>query len=191
MAWSPKQIKLYWRACHAADWHLDQRYVAMAHVGCPLKTIGGVRRPSVKHQGNTNLHFEMVMELAEMIALGRGNGAEMPKPSRHKSWRESLGFSDRPMRRKLRLMFAEAQRELPGIFNEHSLRGFIARMTKHDSYEFSEPVESLDMLDAGQLYRVIEGARAWIGRELLKIDVAPTSFTIPPRVRKQLLGDAA
>lgn len=185
MGWSDKQTTLFLRASNMAGWNDQQRYMAMVHVGCPL--LASERRPSVKHRGNSQQSFELVMALAESQAeIREVDMRKFPQPSRG-TWRELSQQQQTRMRGLITRIAHEAVTELPEKFLPNFLSGFILRMTQKDSREMAaldhNPSE-LEFCDEGQLYRILEGLKAWVGREFDRVDRSPRSFT-HRRVRKE------
>jgi len=182
MAWSPKQQILALKASSAAGWDSTQRYLVMRYVGCPVPK--GADNPSIKAPGNTNSSFELYMAQAESFAAQRGTSAKMPlpSPSSGASWREVTG---RRFSREARLIVSiatEAAERLPAKFDAGFLAGFVARMTGGDSPDLSgrfTPARSPEDLDEAQIYRVIEGLKAWVLREFKAAGLMPRSFTPP------------
>lgn len=178
MGWSEKQTTVFLRAANMAGWNQQQRYMAMVHVGCPL--LASDKRPSVKHRGNSQQSFELVMAFAESQAEIREVDMEkFPQPQRG-TWRK-LGQDQHARMRDLITRIAhEAVTELPEKFGPRFLAGFIMRMTQNDSGHmaalYPNPAE-LEQCDEGQLYRVLEGLKAWVGREFTRVNRTPKSFS--------------
>lgn len=197
--WSKSQQILIHQAAKAAGWNAEMRYVAMLHAGCPKHPKHG--RPSANHPGNSNDAFERVMELAEAMAAGSSEGSKVSPPRNYPSWSHAARRSLDRRRDLARQIAAEAVKRLPEVFAEFPdgeqlaeapardslLRFAVRHVTKGDSIDLC-PIkpESLDQCDTGQLYRVIEMLKAWVGRELLKRGYTPESFEIPASVRRRL-----
>lgn len=176
MAWSDSQLRTFLRAANAAGWNNQQRYVAMKHVGCALTAEG---RPSAKHPRNTQGQFELVMALAESGARAAGNGKVFPRPKNGASWAEVARNATDRMVRLVESIAGEAERRLPEKFSRGFLVGFIDRMTRDDDmtfYAFMRPLRLIRECDEGQTYRVLEGLKAWVGRELRAEGLTPESF---------------
>lgn len=178
MSWTKRQITRFHIACGLAGWNAQQRYVAMAHVGCPL--THAENRPSVSHIRNSQDSYELVMALAESHAASRGaNMRKFPQPAQG-TWREkSAAKAERTMRLIEAIAF-EAVTELPEKFLPNFLSGFVQRMTTKDHGEFSSNTsrpESVRDCDEGQLYRILEGLKEWVGREFDRVDRLPSSFS--------------
>lgn len=170
MAWSDAQRKLFVRACSQADLGA-QRYTIMRYAGCP--SGGREGRPSVKHPRNHNRHFELAMSVVESFASQR-NVAIRP-PGQHKSWREA---ADRGRERQVHLVKQiadEARTRMPDKFGAGFLAAFITRMTKNDDV-CGQPVDDAVQCDACQLYRIIEGLKAWVGREFADRGMTARTF---------------
>lgn len=179
MSWSKSQQIAIHKAAKAAGWNPQQRYIAMRHAGCPnLRDSGSGGRPSVSHPRNSNRHYELVMVLAEAQALTRGLGDDMPRPGRGGFWKDSA--SDQRWREieAVRKIAHEAIERMPKTFDPYFLAGFIARMTRHDDKGFASVAcpKDLTECDEGQIYRIHEGLKAWVGRELADRGMAPRSF---------------
>ncbi|MBL0920721.1 MAG: hypothetical protein IBJ10_01190 [Phycisphaerales bacterium] len=191
-AWSKSQTIMLLRAATCAGWNDAQRHIAMRHAGCPNDEKD---KPSVKHPRNTQAQFEIVMALAEAQAAERHALDKFPLPNQKgvqhgvRGWRDVAAAGRSRSLRFAEAIWAEAAERIPEIFGKPSaLRGFIARQTRNDppSITLGREAEWLGDLDEGQLYRVTEGLRAWVGREFLVRDIEPKSFRIPPHVRRQL-----
>lgn len=220
MSWTEKQRKLFLIACGLAGWNDPQRYIAMRACGCPCIVAGGRPRaskprpdsgpgpetqdprPSVLSPGNTHEMFAAVMSLAE--ASARTRGAPMirfPMPGRGdlsepRTWRDAaLDTADR-LRHKAREIWAEAHQRMPGKFkgDEESLDAFVRRQTGGDTRDYPEHFacapETLDACDAAQACRVVEGLKAWIGRDFFAAGIHPRSFVIPQGAITQVKAQA-
>lgn len=191
MTWSAKQQRLSVIAANRARWNDQQRYMAMRFVGCPVDKAKD--RPSVKHPRNDNDHFRLYMALAESHA-GMHSVGEFPQPGRGQTWQQVAADRAAPMRRMVEAIAAEAVRRIPDIYSPDFLAGFIDRMTRNDPDEFAGctgrptcPAEC----EEGQLYRVLEGLKAWVGRAMLKRDMRPESFTISEAARRRFFDQAS
>lgn len=193
MTWSPKQRTVFLRAATIAGWNDRTRYLAMAHAGCPTDHAAG--RPSVKHPGNTNKMFARVMELAE----SQGGGAVAP-PREFASWREAAMHELDRSRDFARQIAAEGVKRLPlkfaterdGARLEHDdavaavLHRIVVHCTDKDAPEFSSfRPQTITDCDTGQLYRVTEALKAWVGRELLAAGLRPECFDAPASARRR------
>jgi hypothetical protein len=179
-------------AKNAANWNDATRHMAMLHCGCPLADIGfgvgkGGRRPSIKHPQNTQRHFELFMALAEASAKAMHRGAMMPRPSHSagkESWAEVVQDQAAPMRHKIETIWAEAQERLPEQFRPgEPLDKFVQRQTMNDDTRFGriDAPRTLNECDEAQLYRILEGLKAWIRRALAQHGMRPFSFDNNPR----------
>lgn len=188
--WSRSQRIHALRAAVAAGWNDRQRYMAMRHAGCPDDRA--INRPTISNPRNSQDAFEAFMAIAEASALSIGNGAKMPRPARGGLWRDAAAQRADRTRRLIESIAREASERMPIIFKPGFLPGFIERQTKNDPPEFTLgglPRTARD-LDEGQAYRVLEGLRAWVGRQFVRADIVPHSFTIPPHVRRALAAAA-
>jgi hypothetical protein len=176
--WSDSQRTTFLRACSAAGWNDQQRYMAMRHCGCPLQGD----RPSVKSPRNTNGHFEQLMALAEAQAKLRGRDVRPPRE--HRSWREAAENGRLRLVELARSIIAEGVIRVPDVFNDGLERYIIAHTTADDLGNMAgipNPL-SLDECDGGQLHRVVEALRAYVGRELDARGLQPRNFVLPPSV---------
>lgn len=192
MAWTHKQRTLFLMAAKAAGWNDDQRYIAMRHCGCPLKA----GTPSVTHPRNDNAAYERCMALAESCAGQRGE--HVPPPRGKRSWREAETNQSSRLKRFAGAICGEAERVLPAHFD----RGLLGATMQHvcGSDTWSRSVHwatslgrelSLDDLDAGQLYRVVESLKAHVGRVFLEHGLTPQSFAVPRSARQRVATRAA
>lgn len=187
MTWSSTQQRMAVMAARSAGWTDEQRYMAMRYVGCP--TADG--SPSVKSPGNTNRHFELYMAIAEGHARMIGNAVRSPKGQ--ESWHAAASSSRTRTLHLAKGIAAEAQRRIPEVFAEGFLSGFVKRMTANDPAEFAGAAlqpRSIDDCDDAQTYRIIEGLKAWVAREMLKRDLFPESFRITNTQRDQFFARA-
>lgn len=187
MAWTDKQRTLFMIAARAAGWNTDQRYIAMRHCGCPL-TAGA---PSVNHPRNDHTAFERCMALAESCAGQRGERIQPPRGKR--SWREAEASQGDRLRRLAMAIVTEAVDLLPTHFDARLLDHTIQHICGRDAVwtvRSDGPIR-LESLDAGQLYRVVEGLKARIGRMLLERGITPRSFTVPASARRRVKVGAA
>lgn len=185
MTWSATQQRLAVMAARSAGWTEAQRYMAMRYVGCPIG-------PSVKSPGNTNRHFELYMAIAESHARMIGNTIRAPKGQQ--SWHAAASSARTRTLHLIDGIAAEAERRLPAVYQPGFLAGFIARMTANDPAEFAGAAlrpRTLNDCDDAQLYRIIEGLKAWVSREFLKRDMRPESFTISQRTRDRFFNPSA
>ncbi|MEN0021586.1 MAG: hypothetical protein AAF747_11985 [Planctomycetota bacterium] len=176
--WSDAQRFSVYTACKQAGWNSEQRHLAMKHVGCPVDSKLG--RCTTKHARLTNTQFELLMELAEACAAQRGTAVKPPREVR--SWRELVGKQGLPLMRKAETIAREAHERQPKVFGPKLLDGMIERVTMHDLGEFAAPACSLQECDAGQLRRVVEALKQYVGREFARRGLTPGSFEIPPSV---------
>lgn len=180
--WSDKQRVLFFRACAAAGITEAQRYIVMRHCGCPLD--GKTKRPSVKHPRNTNAMFEQCMAVAEAQAGMRHQ--TVPRPREFRSWREAAESGRQRLITKARGIVAEAIAKMPGKFDA-GLEQHICEHTTDDddgSLAALQP-RTFEEADGGQLLRIIEALRAWIGREFTSAGIEPSTFTVPPEARRR------
>lgn len=188
MPWSHKQRVMFLRACKAGQINAQQRYVILNHAGCPSseRDLPGVKRPSVKDSRNTQRQFELCMALAERSAISLGAGDEVPSPKGGGTWDEVASDQSAGIRHKINEIWVEARTRAPGIFKEGGLEGFIKRMTARDAKGFPTqgPVEHALDCDDAQLYRVLEGLKAWIGREFARAGLVPNSFELPKQRKR-------
>lgn len=181
--WSRAQRHRFFGAARAAGWNEQQRYMAMRHVGC--RDFGDLGRPSVSHTANTNAQFEQVMAIAE--AHAEMNGADVHPPRNHTSWRQA---SDRGRDRQIGLardIALEARRRLPGVFKKDPLPAAVYHVTQHDNEDFGgRGFDDIDDCDGGQVYRVVECLRAWVGRYFAKAGLEPETFKQPAEVYRRM-----
>lgn len=174
--WSNKQRIMFFRACKAADWDNAHRYIVMHHCGCPLDSV--TKRPSVKHQHNTNKQLEMVMSFAEPVA--RSLGSPIRPPSKHKSWEAAVNDDASRLRNQAHRIVEEATRKAPAVFDSGLAAYGVRHVCLHDQAGFMEVhPESIDQCDAPTLIRVIECLRAFVGRRFSEMGINANSFTIP------------
>jgi len=188
MAWSRKQQVLAVRAANAAGWTPRQRYMVMTSVGCVVTSIMIMRdrrvsRPSVKHARNTNRQFELYMELAEISAIAHGSAHLIGSPAAHDTWGDAARAASDRVIGKIYLMFYEAEERIPSVIGEDAIEGFVVRMTRANTWPIGEPRDELKHCTGAQIYRIMEGARAWLGREYVKRGMTPQTFTIPASIR--------
>lgn len=186
MAWTKPQRGCFMRACGpgGAGWTDSQRYIAMRHCGCPLDAK--TRKPSVGHARNDDRMFERCMALAERHAAGLGRTVDPPRGGNGRSWSDAAARSNARMVEKITAIADELVRRVAAKFDPGFLPGYIERMTKNDSAITLAPTpRSLDACDEGQLYRILEGLKAWGGREMLDRGITPSTFIIPAHVRAQ------
>lgn len=182
MGWSERQQKMAARAGSLAGWNDAQRYMVMRAVGCPVvEHAGAEARPSVKASGNQQRHFELYMELAEAAACERPN---FPQPANFTTWREAAANGRSKEIAFIMAIFREAREKLPEVFDENALAGFIHRMTAKDEWPIGEPATQLSECNGAQTYRILEGAKAWVGRRFIERDIEPRRFVIPGHVRR-------
>jgi hypothetical protein len=193
MIWSQKQRMLFLKSSNLAKWSPAMRYIAMHHAGCPTDRM--LKRCSVKHKGNTNQHFARAMELAEAQAI-----ETVPPPRDYHSWADAARRDLDKRRDFARQIVAEAVTRMPNRFAttpegepverveaiERMLTAAVQHVTAGDSIELT-PIKplSLDECDTGQLYRVIESLKAWLGREFLKAGLCPESFEPPASAKRR------
>lgn len=174
--WTERQRKLALIASNVAGWDDAHRYLVLRHVGCA--DAGAKRRPSISHPRNTQDQFEAYMAIAESAALTRGRGDDFPTcGGKHAFWRDAAADGRWRVRRKIAAIAGEAEEHL-GDLKPGWLAGFCKRQTLNDDPRVCAVVacEDLDLLDEGQCYRVLEGLKVWIGRELHKRGIRPKSF---------------
>jgi hypothetical protein len=205
MSWSKPQQLLAVKAATLAGWNDAQRYMAMRHAGCPITSTGrsgglskaspsGASKPSVKHPGNNQDHYELYMAIAESAARQAGKGHLFPAPANAESWGELARRRLTRTVHAIERIAGEAMSRLPDVFLPNFLTGFVQRMTMNDCQQFcgASPVPlTLAECDEAQLYRIHEGLKAWAGREFLARDQRPGTFTIPASVYAQLRARAA
>ncbi len=184
MSWSQAQQIMVHRAVTAAGWNDAQRYIAMRHVNCPDDPRHD--RPSVKHRGNSQASFELLMDLAEGAANGRGAGKLMPRPSVGGTWFEKVNAGRDAQVRLIERVWLEAATRIPEKFapadgKHQGLAGFVRRMTMNDDagIALDRRPESLAECDAAQLQRILEGLKKWVGREMQQRGLTPDTFDIP------------
>ena len=189
MPWSKSQNIMLQRAATAAGWNNEQRYMAMRYVGC--RDARGKGRPSATGTSNTQDQFELLMALAYQHAAMNGAGHTVPSP-RKGTWSEAADAVGSRVRRKVEDVWVEASQRIPDVFHSRGLDGFVVRMTKADPVEFTfgDMPRSLEDCDTGQLYRILEGIKGWVGREMLKRGLTPSTFKIPAHARRQVGGCA-
>jgi len=190
MTWSPKQVQLAGMAARAAEWSERERQIALKHVGVSeRKRVGESPRCSANDRANTNEQFVAFMAIAEGVALGKGRGDLMPC-ARGKAvafWRDAATDHGHRMRRLVEQIAGEASERMPSEFPEGFLAGFVLRMTKNDHFAVSQRPGGTDdaaQCDEGQLYRILEGLRAWVGRRFYAAGFTPRTFKIPPSVAR-------
>ena len=192
MRWSkPQQIMLH-KAAKLAEWNEKMRYIAMRHAGCPNDRAKG--RPSITHSGNTQRQFELVMSIAEGQWLGLGGAGEFPRPRDAKRWSDITAQTREPMMRFAREIWAEARERRPERFDAGGLDGFVQRMASRTDARvmFQPSPRTLDEVhDPALLHRILEGLKAWVGREFIQNDITPRSFKIPASERRKYLSGAA
>lgn len=179
MSWTPKQCKLLHIAANLAGWNAQQRYMVMRHHGCPLMSSTG--NPSVTHKGNTQRSYELVMAAAEASAASRGaDMSKFPQPAKG-TWRELSGQEFLRTRQLIQAIAHEAVVELPDKFVPNFLSGFITRQTEKDvesACAITHRPTCLEDCDEGQLYRIVEGLKAWVGRAFIAAGRKPKSFKL-------------
>ncbi len=179
MGWTPKQCKLIHIAANLAGWNPQQRYMVMAHHGCPLMHSTNV--PSVTHKGNTQRSYELVMAAAEASAMTRGaDMSRFPRPAKG-TWRELSEQEFLRTRHLIQAIAHEAVVELPEKFIPNFLSGFIIHQTKGDKESaaaITHRPTCLEDCDEGQLYRIVEGLKAWVGRAFIAASIKPKSFKV-------------
>ncbi|MCB9902539.1 MAG: hypothetical protein H6826_14435 [Planctomycetes bacterium] len=173
--WSAAQIKLAGMAAGAAGWNDGQRYLALRYAGCPV--YAKTDRPSARHPRNSQDSFEAYMALAEERALELG--VAFPRPRRG-TWYEASRKAASRLHRKISQVAGELEDRVPDKFHRGFLIGFLRRMTAGDPKtlrsSIAGEIQCVEDLDAGQSYRVLEGLKAWGGRELSARGLTPTSF---------------
>ena len=189
MTWSKAQRTCFLVACSAAGWNDQQRYMAMRHAGCPLDSRR--RRPSMTHPFNDRRAFVLCMELAERSASAEGRKVRPPRgdgsAGAARTWSEEAARERRGWEIKAKSIIVEASRRLPEVFDDGLLTYAIKHTRGDDARELpinADP-RTLAELDAGQLYRVVELLRAYVGRELLARGLTPQSFTAPPSASRR------
>jgi hypothetical protein len=184
MAWTKPQRGCFMRAAAIAGWADPQRYIVMRHCGCPLDAK--TRKPSVSHQRNDDRMFERCMAVAERHAAGNGAAIDPPRGGNGRTWSDCAARSNARMVEKIEAIADELVRRVASKFEPGFLAGYIERMTRHDAgVTLAPPPRSLDACDEGQLYRILEGLKAWGGREMLDRGITPTTFIIPANARAQ------
>lgn len=198
MPWTARQRTIFHAAANLAGWPDERRYIAMKHVGCPLKD----GRPSVTHPKNTLTMFDRCMALAEADAAVRGKVVR--PPGRYKSWREAERHECDRVQRLVLAIVEEAKSLLPAVFDPPIeegatvappglLDGTVRHVCGNDDREFLpiDGVPRFETLDAGQLYRVVESLKARVGRELLERGMTPRSFEVPAEARRRVAANQA
>lgn len=183
MPWTERQQRCAVMAASKAGWNDEQRYIAMLHCGCPKSPSGQV---SLKNKNNPHDAFEQYMALAESAAEARGERIYPPKGQ--PSWR---AVADGKRTRTIKLIesiWAEGCARLNAKLDADGLDGFVLRMTQRDQSPCGVPLahHRLADCDGGQLYRILEGLKGWIGREFAERGVTPETFTPHWRDRKRL-----
>ena len=180
MAWTPQQIKLHHIAAKAAGWDTARRSLVLRHVGA----VDRDGRGSSRARANTQAQFEHYMAIAEHAAHAAGNGDEFPpadRLNRRRTWAEASLSATTRAQRLITVIAAEAIERLPGTFHDAFLRAFVLRMTGGDEPSLcggsggAHPTR-LDECDEAQTYRILEGLKAWVGREFGRAGIKPTSF---------------
>ncbi len=185
MPWSKSQNIMLQKAAKAAGWNSEQRYMAMRYVGC--RDAKGKGRPSATGPSNTQDQFELIMALAYQHASMNKAGHAVPAP-RSGTWSDAAEAIGARVRRKIEDVWMEASQRISDVFHPRGLDGFVIRQTKNDPAEFSfdDSPRSLEECDTAQLYRILEGLKGWIGREMLRRGLTPSTFEIPAHARRQV-----
>lgn len=190
MGWSRTQQTMFFLACTAAGWNDAQRYIVLRHAGCPERQRAankgagvkseGERRPSASEPRNTQAQFEICMAIAEAAARERGRGADVPQPANARTWGDIEQNARERMIRLVESIWFELVTSMPDVFHASGLVGFVRRMTSCDdrSITLGCAPDALAGCDAGQLYRILEGVKAWGTRECLRRDIRPRTFTL-------------
>lgn len=182
MPWSKRQQIMLHQAAKAADWTTEHRYIAMRHVGCPTDRATG--NPSVKHIANTQTMFELLMELAEAHAAEQGR--TVPRPGEFRSWRDKCRSQHWHKWHALAKAIAhEAIERMPARFDQGLIQYAINHTTSADNKAWFGSPQGLEECTPGQLYRVIECLKAFVGREFARAGITPRSFDQPASVRRR------
>lgn len=187
MTWSPNQIKCAGMAARAAEWSERERQLVLAHIGVRRRPRAGESpRCSANDPANTDEQFVAFMAIAEGVALGKGRGDMLPRPKNKGFWRDAAADRGNRTRRLIESIAAEAVERMPSEFDAGFLDGFVARMTANDHFSLSPAGARAHLAecDEGQLYRILEGLRAWVGRRFYAAGYAPKSFTIPAGAKR-------
>lgn len=154
-------------------------------------------RPSVMAPGNTHEMFAAVMSLAEASARTRGaTMIKFPRPAAGKAWRDAALDTSTRLIHKAREIWREAQERMPGKFfgGDEALDAFARRVTASDAAQFPDHFmaapQDLDACDAAQACRVVEGLRAWVGRDFYAAGINPRTFVIPHNAVAQVNAQA-
>lgn len=160
MGWSKRQIQIAAMAARAAGWSDAQRRIALRGAGCPVGAGGAV---SSRDPRNRQDHYELYMAIAEAAAAQRGESVAPPAGAR--SWRTLTSASAARMRWRIRGVAHDAQLRRPDVFRPGFLRGFVRRMTERDAPPAGAATDDLDRCNECQVYRILEGLKAWTARE--------------------------
>lgn len=183
MAWTDRQQRCAIAAASKAGWNDMQRYIAMRHAGCAKTQSGQV---SLKNPKNPHKAFEQYMAIAESAAAL--NGQEIYPPKGKASWSAVVeGESSRTLR-LIESIWAEGCTKLNRKFVKGGLEGFVERMTSKDLTPCGMPLatNTLGHCDSAQLYRILEGLKAWVAREFVEHGIAPTTFQLTQAQEKRL-----
>lgn len=189
MTWSLPQRRLFVRSASAAGMTDAQRYLVMRHVGCPIDARLG--RPSVKHPRNSNEMFEQAMAVVEAQAAVAGVRIRAPRECA--SWRIASQRSHVRALALARAIVREAISRMPERFDAGLERYIVEHTTGEDPADLvglARP-RTLDECDGGQLRRVIEALRAYVGREFVMAGIEPASFAVPPGVHRRVCRSSA
>ena len=183
MAWTQKQQRCAIAASGKAGWNDMQRYIAMRHAGCAKTQSGQV---SLKNPKNPHKAFEQYMAIAESAAAL--NGQQIYPPNGKESWSAVVDAESSRTLRLIESIWAEGCKKLNRKFIEGGLEGFVERMTKLDTTTCGMPLvtDNLNHCDSAQLYRILEGLKAWVAREFVEHGIAPTTFQLTQAQEKRL-----
>ena len=183
MGWTERQQRCAIAAASRAGWNDMQRYTAMLHCGCPKCPKGQV---SLKNKANPHAAFEQYMALAESSAAQIGERIYPPKG--FSSWAQVVDASRTRVIHLINEICEEGRLVLNKHLGDGGLDGFAQRMTRRDQSPCGMPLakERLVDCDGGQLYRIVEGLKGWLGREFVDRGIEPASFTLHWHARKRL-----
>lgn len=186
MSWSPNQVKCAGMATRAAEWTERERQLVLAHLGVKRRPrVGESPRCSANDPANTDEQFVAFMAVAEGVALGKGRGDMLPRPKHKGFWRDAAADRGNRTKRLIEVIAAEAVERMPSKFEAAFLAGFVERMTRNDHFSLSPKAPAhVAECDEGQLYRILEGLKAWVGREFYAAGYTPRSFIIPPNAKR-------
>jgi hypothetical protein len=181
--WTERQRKCAISAASKAGWNDQQRYIAMRHAGCKPSATGQI---SLANPSNPHGAFEQYMAIAESAAAERGE--HIYPPTGKPSWNAVASGQRTRTIRLIESIYAEAQSKLSRKFHEGGLPGFVSRMTRNDTSVCGVKLwtNELEHCDSAQLYRILEGLKAWVAREMIEHGLAPSSFKLTQYQEKRL-----